>query len=429
MTKRELKDIEQAAKEMGLNPFEVDFHIVPADVLYDIAARMIPGRYSHWSHGKNFWDGITRHNYRFGRLYELVINTDPCQAFLLDTNSEITNLMVQAHVFGHSDFMKNNREFQGTDRQMHISAPRRAERIRNYEQVYGEEEVRKVLDSALTVQFYVTTEGYKPEILDEKKDKAPREFDDIINIDKKEEIEIEDYDIIKRFAGLPCDDLLDFLTKEAPVEGWKKDIMAIVRKDGLYFWPQIRTKITNEGWASFIHQKIMRGLDLKDHEFWEYAEENANVVSAAQYSLNPYWLGVQIFKDIEKKHGFEEALKVRKMETDSTFLRNHLTEDLIDKMGLIRFSEKGNYYVVKSKEWQQVRNGLINDLTDRFPDIYVADKDYENGGLLLKHRHHGRNLKKYDAVKVLQHLKEFWKKDVYLETYDNKQQKTVTLKA
>lgn len=423
--KYDTDDILKCAVDIGLDPFPTDFHTVPANVLYDIAARGLPGRYSHWSHGKEFYDGITRHDYRFGRIYELVINSNPCQAFLLDTNSDIINLMIKAHVYGHSDFFKNNRVFEGTDRESHINVPMRAERIKNYEEIYGEDEVRKVIDHALTVEFYVDQKGFQEKIKEDENNNTNRlskneEYNDILNIDKDQKIERKSYEEKMRYKGLPCNDILSFLIKEAPVEDWQKDIMSIVRLDGLQFIPQIKTKIANEGWASFVHQKIMRQLDIPDADFMEYAQENANVVSAHSYSLNPYWLGLQICRDIEEKYGMDELLKVRRLETDASFLRNYLTEELVEKLGLIRFAEDGRYYVVQTTEWEKIRDGLINDLTDRFPDIQIVDKNYDNKGeLYLKHNHNGKDLKKHDAIKVLKHLRELWKRDVYLETYYN----------
>lgn len=418
MTKKwSRSDVRECIREMGLDPFEVDFHIVPANVLYDLAARALPGRYSHWSHGKSFHEGITRHDYRFGRIYELVFNTDPCQAFLLDVNSEIINLLVQAHVYGHSDFFKMNREFSGTDRGMNLNAAMRAERIRKYEEEYGEDEVREAIDDILAVEFYAEHDRYDARIKEKStNERKPGEFDDLL---KKPEVFVKDpsYDEKVRFSGLPTMDVLGFLMAEAPVEDWKRDLISIVREDGLYFMPQIKTKIINEGWASFIHQKVMRQLDIGDHEYFEYAETNAGVVSAGQVSLNPYWLGVQIFKDVEKRLGWEEALRARRMETNSGFLRNYLTKELIEELDLLHYRETERHYVVGDTEWERIRNHLIEEVTDRMPSILVVDKNYKKeGALLIKHNYYGRSLEKEDAIMVLRHLKNLWKRKVYLET-------------
>lgn len=415
-TQEQVLDI---AKSLGLDPFPTDFHVVPSEVLYDVAARGIPGRYSHWSHGKDFYGGITRHNYKMSRIYELVINSNPSQAYLLDVNSDIINIMVIAHVYGHTDFFKHNRAFKNTNRDMPDMSVLRSERMKEYEGKYGEEQVRDMIDSALTLQFYVDEDGYNPTTKQENNERIVGIYDDILNVDRKHECNnCADCDCKKdKSPGLPCNDVLAFLITEAPLEDWEKDILSIVRQDGLYFWPQIKTKISNEGWASFWHNKIMHKLDLTDGEFVEYAEVNSGVVSSHVASLNPYWLGLQIFKDIEKRLGIEKLFEVRRLETDSSFLRNYLTKDLVEKLGLIRYGEKYDKYIVTETEWENVRDGIINDLTSRFPAIQVVNKDYDNRGvLLLKHNYDGRKLKKVSAVKVLQHIEKLWKKPVYLIT-------------
>ena len=421
-------EILECAQDLGLDPFPVDLHVVPSTVLYDVAGRSMPGRYSHWSHGKQFYDGITRHDYKFGRVYELIINSNPCQAFLLDINSEIINIMVTAHVYGHSDYFKNNIAFQETDRDMHINAVKRAERIRRYEEEYGEDEVRQVLDSALTVEFYVDRYGYDGKIENQKgergckRDKGKNEYSDILSLGKKERPKEVDYLELQRFAGLPCDDILAFLITKAPIEDWKKDILSIVRQDGLYFWPQIKTKISNEGFSVWTHQKIMQKLDISGGEFIEYAQVNAGVSSAHEHYINPYWLGLQIFKNIEKRFGIERVFEVRRIEIDTSFLRNYLTKDLIEDLNLVRYKLDGDYYKVKTTEWEAIRNGLINDMTSRFPAIRIINTNHDKGGLLLEHIHDGRDLRKHSAIKVLKHLEELWGDKAYLKTIYNKKE-------
>ncbi len=420
------QDILECAKSLGLDPFPTDFHIVPADVLYDIAARGIPGRYSHWSFGRDFQGGITRHDFGMSRIYELVINSNPSQAYVLDTNSEVINLLIRGHVYAHTDFFKHNRVFNDTNRDMPNTVTLRAKRIREYEEEFGEEEVRKMIDTAQTVEFYVDKNSYNPVIEKEVQNEILNPYDDILSLGKSNKTpkEPDNYNHKKRFAGLPCEDILSFLIEEAPLENWQKDILSIVRNDGLYFWPQIKTRICNEGYASFWHSKIMHQLDITDGEFVEYAKANAGVVSSHVVRLNPYWLGLQIFRDIEKRYGMEKVFEVRKLSTDLNFIRNYLTKELIEELGLIRYyiesDSEYDYYILAEDGWKEVRNAIINDLGDRFPSVEVVDKDYNNQGiLLLKHNYYGRKLKKYSAVKVLQQLQYLWGKPVYLETDRN----------
>lgn len=389
------RDVWSAATAMGLDPFPTEFHTVPAHVLYDVAARGIPGRYSYWGHGKEYCGGITRHEHSMGRIYELVINANPSHAFLLDVNSDVINLMVMCHVLGHTDFFRHNRTFLDTYRDMPQRAALRAERIRAYEERYGIDAVEQTLDALLPLEFYVDPDGYR-------RTADPDQTDISGGI---------------RYTGLPCRDLLAFLIAEAPLTDWQRDIANIVREDGLYFWPQIRTKTINEGWASLWHGKLMHELTLNDGEFLEYAKVNAGVVCAHHGSLNPYWLGLNILKDIEKRHGPEKLFEVRRLETDATLVRNHLTPALVEELGLVRYGAKGDQWVVSADSWEQVRDGIANDFACRMPVIQVRDRDYDGkGGLLLEHLYDGRLLKQRSTYKVLEHLYTLWRRPVYLQT-------------
>jgi stage V sporulation protein R len=393
----------ECAHSMGLDPFPTEFHVVPAHVLYDIASRGIPGRYSHWCHGKDYWHGITKHEHGVSRIYELVINANPSQAFLLDVNADVINLMVMTHVLGHTDFFKHNRTFGDTDRDMPARAALRAERIRRYEELYGEEAVEQTLDALHTIAFNVDPDGYQPVI-------------DRVTNDPAE------YAHKRRFAGLPCRDLLAFLIAEAPLDDWQRDLAEIVRQDGLYFWPQIRTKTINEGWASLWHGKMMREMELSDGEFIEYAKVNAGVTCAHPGRLNPYWLGIQLLADIERRYGREKLFEVRRLETDTGLVRNYLTQELVEELGLVRFGAEREHYVVTEDRWEQVRDAIANDFAGPFPQIQIIDKEYDGQGtLLLEHLCDGRPLKKQSARKVMEQLQRLWGHPVTLLTQEKGQ--------
>src|SRR5438132_360832 len=138
--------------KMGLDPFPIHFEIVPATIMYEVGSYGLPGRFSHWTHGKAYHQMKTMYDYGLSKIYELIINSDPAQAFLLEGNSLIQNKLVIAHVIGHSDFFKNNAYFQHTSRQMAETAGANAERIRAYEFDHGEEAVEKSLDAVLSFQ-------------------------------------------------------------------------------------------------------------------------------------------------------------------------------------------------------------------------------------------------------------------------------------
>src|ERR1051325_5323608 len=150
-----IDDIWKVGEEMQLDPFPIHFEIVPAKVMYEIGAYGVPGRFSHWTHGKAFHQMKTMYDYGLSKIYELIINTNPAQAYLMEGNSLIQNNLVIAHVIGHSDFFKNNAYFQHTNRQMAETAGVTAERIRAYEQARGEKAVEEFLDAVLAIQEHI----------------------------------------------------------------------------------------------------------------------------------------------------------------------------------------------------------------------------------------------------------------------------------
>src|SRR5437762_6735104 len=150
-----IEEIWEAGEQMQLDPFPIHFEIVPAKIMYEIGSYGLPGRFSHWTHGKAFHQMKTMYDYGLSKIYELIINTNPAQAYLMEGNSLIQNKLVIAHVIGHSDFFKNNAYFQHTSRQMAETAAVNAERIRSYEYHHGQEEVEKFLDAVLSIQEHI----------------------------------------------------------------------------------------------------------------------------------------------------------------------------------------------------------------------------------------------------------------------------------
>src|SRR5437868_12056462 len=124
-----IEEIWEAGEQMQLDPFPIHFEIVPATIMYEVGSYGLPGRFSHWTHGKAFHQMKTMYDYGLSKIYELIINTNPAQAFLLEGNSLIQNKLVIAHVIGHSDFFKNNAYFQHTNRQMAETSAMNAARI------------------------------------------------------------------------------------------------------------------------------------------------------------------------------------------------------------------------------------------------------------------------------------------------------------
>src|SRR5436309_4681438 len=150
-----IEEIWAVGEQMELDPFPIHFEIVPASIMYEVGSYGLPGRFSHWTHGRAFHQMKTMYDYGLSKIYELIINTDPAQAFLMEGNSLIQNKLVIAHVIGHSDFFKNNAYFQHTSRQMSETASVNAERIRAYEFHHGQQAVEEFLDAVLSVQEHI----------------------------------------------------------------------------------------------------------------------------------------------------------------------------------------------------------------------------------------------------------------------------------
>src|SRR3712207_3748821 len=138
---RAIGEIWEIAGRMGLDPYPVHWEVVPATIMYEFGAYGLPGRFSHWTHGKAYASMKTMYDYGLSKIYELVINTDPCYAFLMESNQPIQNKLVVAHVVGHSDFFKHNAYFGHTNRKMLETVSVNADRIRRYEFAHGRQAV------------------------------------------------------------------------------------------------------------------------------------------------------------------------------------------------------------------------------------------------------------------------------------------------
>ena len=215
----------------------------------------------------------------------------------------------------------------------------------------------------------------------------------------------------KLFPPKPEKDLLLFIEQYSrELEEWQRDILTMMREEMLYFWPQLETKVMNEGWASYWHQRIMRELNLTTNETIEYAKLNAGVVQPSKTTINPYYLGLKIFEDIEERYdnptsemikngvtpnsGREKIFEVREIESDISFIRNYLTKDLVKREDLYLFGKKGNEYRITDKDHEEVRDQLVSmRVNGGFPYIVVENGDYlRNGELYLKHGYEGMEL-------------------------------------
>ncbi|MGD6819164.1 SpoVR family protein [Metabacillus sp. 84] len=436
-----IEQITEVANGFGLDYYPMRYEICPADIIYTFGAYGMPTRFSHWSHGKQFHKMKIHYDLGLSKIYELVINSDPCYAFLLDTNSLIQNKLIVAHVLAHCDFFKNNCRFGNTKRDMVESMAATAERVKHYEVLYGRKEVEDFLDAVLAIQEHIDPSLMRPKLSwsmdddDEEDEPKSSPYDDLWKLDSKNEKNEKKKKRKKHFPPSPEKDLLLFIEEYSrELEDWQRDILTMMREEMLYFWPQLETKIMNEGWASYWHQRIMRELDLTSSEAIEYAKLNAGVVVPSKTSINPYYLGLKIFEDIEERYdkptdemkrngikpnsGREKMFEVREIESDISFIRNYLTKDLVLREDMYLFQKQGRDYKVVDKDWKGVRDQLVSmRVNGGFPYITVNDGDYlKNNELYLKHWYEDIELDLKYLEKVLPYVHKLWGRPVHMES-------------
>ena len=436
-----IDEITEIADGFGLDFYPMRYEICPAEIIYTFGAYGMPTRFSHWSFGKQFYKMKLHYDLGLSQIYELVINSNPCYAFLLDTNSLIQNKLIVAHVLAHSDFFKNNAHFSHTRRDMVESMTATAERISHYEMIYGKDKVEAFLDAVLAIQEHIDPSIMRTKLSsyeNKQEDEISHQttpYDDLWELDEKK-IPLEDKTVHKhKFPKHPEKDLLLFIENYSQeLEEWQCDILTMMREEMLYFWPQLETKIMNEGWASFWHQRIIREMNLTSAETIEFAKLNANVIQPSKTQINPYYLGVKLFESIEKRYnhpsdamkrrgvkphsGRDKIFEVREIDSDQSFIRNYLTKDLAEEEDLYLFKKVGDEYKISSKEFEAVREQLISSrVNGGFPYIVVENGDYlRNGELYLKHRYENVELDINYLKKVLPYIYQLWGRAVHMET-------------
>ncbi|MED4563017.1 SpoVR family protein [Bacillus altitudinis] len=442
LLQRAIDEITEIAEGFGLDFYPMRYEICPAEIIYTFGAYGMPTRFSHWSFGKQFHKMKLHYDLGLSKIYELVINSNPCYAFLLDNNSLVQNKLIVAHVLAHCDFFKNNCRFQNTKRDMVESMSAAAERIKEYEHIHGTKEVESFLDAVLALQEHIDPSLVRSKLswnlddedeYEEDKPKRQTPYDDLWGMDEPKTREKKK--TIKQFPPKPEKDILLFIEAHSrELEAWQRDVLTMLREEMLYFWPQLETKIMNEGWASYWHQRIMRELDLDSSESIEFAKLNAGVVQPSKTGINPYYLGLKIFEDIEERYdhpceelkkagvtegsGRSKMFEVREIESDISFIRNYLTKDLVMREDLYLFQKQGRDYKVIDKEWKAVRDQLVSmRVNGGFPYLTVIDGDYlKNNELYIKHWYEGIELDLKYLEKVLPYLYQLWGRSVHIES-------------
>ena len=355
------------ACEQGLDCYDTIFELITYDQMNQFAAYGgFPVRYPHWRFGMEYEKLSKSYEYGLSKIYEMVINNDPCYAYLMEGNRTVDQKLVMAHVYGYCDFFKNNKWFAPTNRKMMDTMANHATRIRRYVDRYGIETVEDFIDQCLSIENLIDRHSpYGPKRLSKKEKKQQekgkklmgfdREYmDEYVNMPDERGSQEAKPESDAKFPERPERDVLLFLMNNAPLKLWQQDVLSIVRNEAYYMAPQGMTKIMNEGWASYWHSKMMTEKIMNDGEVIDYADACAGTLAMSPTGFNPYKVGIELFRDIEERWnngqfgrewsdctdievkknwkrdaglGREKIFEVRRDYNDVTFIDEFLTEE------------------------------------------------------------------------------------------------------
>ncbi|MFP5518266.1 MAG: SpoVR family protein [Bdellovibrionia bacterium] len=462
--------IAKYAKDFGLDYFETIFELITYDQINQFAAYGgFPVRYPHWKFGMEYEHLSKSYEYGLSKIYEMVINTDPCYAYLMEGNAMMDQKLVMAHVYGHCDFFKNNIWFSKTNRKMMDQMANHAVRIRRYIDRYGQDTVENFIDVCLSLENLI--DRHSPYVEKSQNQQAPdRENNFLLRVDRdymrdyinppkfvEEQKKKAQEEFIRKHLKFPKEperDVLKFLLNFAPLEDWQQDVMSIIRDEAYYFAPQGMTKTMNEGWASYWHSRLMTEKILNDSEIIDFASTHAGTMAMAPNGYNPYKVGIELMRDIEdrwnkgkfglewekcddvkeRKHwdkklglGQEKLFEVRKIYNDVTFIDDFLTEDFCvrNKMFVYKFNKRTNRFEVDTRDFKAIKAKLLFHMTNfGQPIIRIEDANFENRGeLLLTHLHEGIDMQPDYISATLANLHKVWTRPVNIATImDNEPQ-------
>lgn len=459
--------IEKWAREYGLNFYETIFEVLDWNEINMVAAYGgFPNRYPHWRFGMEYEQLSKSYSYGLSKIYEMVINNDPCYAYLLHSNKLVDQKMVMAHVFGHCDFFKNNIFFEPTQKNMMDQMANHKIRVQRLIEKLGYDRVESFIDTCLSIEnlidyqrpFLKAKHALKEDedLLDEQRDvhkiRVDQDYlEEFINPEafmklqqqrqQKEDKERE------RHPRNPERDVMGFLLDNAPLSRWEYDILDIVRQEAYYFAPQAQTKIMNEGWASYWHSKIMTEKGLTPDEVLDFADHHSGTMAMSGGRLNPYKIGIELYRHIEERWnkgqygkeydecqdmvvkqqwdkklggGRQKIFEVRRIYNDVTFLDEYLTADFCRQYKLFAYTYNPltNRYEISDRDFAIVKKKLLTQLTNfGQPSIAVYDANHANRGeLKLKHGHEGVDLDMDYAKETLKALFQVWKRPVLIES-------------
>ena len=463
------REIAKIAAGYQLDTYPNQIEVISAEQMMDAYASIgMPIHYAHWSFGKQFIN--TEKSYKHGQMglaYEIVINSDPCIAYLMEENSIAMQALVIAHAsYGHNSFFKNNYLFKTwTSAEAIVDYLVFAKKfISDCEESYGLTAVEEVLDACHALMNYGVDRYKRPPKLSIQEEQARQKrreeyLQSQVNelwrtipqtADKKNDLNTRD------FPSEPQENILYFIEKNAPLlESWQREIVRIVRKIAQYFYPQKQTKLMNEGWATFWHYNIMNDLYnnglVTDEFMMEVLQNHTNVIQQPGFDdphytgLNPYTLGYHMFQDIrricedptdEDKHWFPDLVNTPWLESvhfamehfkDESFIAQYLSPKLIRDLRLFTITNDDQQLELEVSAihnedgYQKIREALSQqyNLSMAEPNIQVHRVNIRGDrSLTLHHIQHNRIPLDKSSHEVLKHLYQLWQFPVRLETLD-----------
>lgn len=434
--------IEALAARAGLEYDPVDFEAVPDSFMMEIAVYGLPVRMPHWSFGLRYITQLIQHRMGHSRLFEVVFPGNPGHAYLAAGNSLAENVLVTAHVLGHADFSRNNLLFRRSRRQAGAnivdSAARHAQQIAHAIEEHGLARVERVLDAALALEQHVDVQQplerprfpeYAPPAAVPDEDAFRRRFE-ALGPDTRRATP-EPGRVRAPLPPRPERDLLWFVAQYAPdMEGWERDVFLAVREESFYFQPVFATQVMNEGWASYWHARLLREASFLPQDAWlDAARCHSDVVRPyagsehVALAINPYHLGFTLWEQVIEEQGIEAARRIMREDDDFSFVRNHLTRERAEALGLFRFRASSNGEVrVAEHDLGALHEALLAPKYNFGAPSVAASRVAQDGSLELLHDHanDGRGLDPEAATRVLEYLHRVWRRPVRLKTVDSR---------
>ncbi len=465
------REIARIAAEFGLDTYPNQIEVISAEQMMDAYSTVgMPVGYHHWSFGKQFLS--VEQNYKRGHMglaYEIVINSDPCIAYLMEENTMPMQALVIAHAsYGHNSFFKNNYLFRSWT--VADSIVDYLLFAKNYvskcEQRYGAEEVEQLIDSChALMNFGVDRYKRQQKVSLHGEEGNQREREDYLQSqvnDLWRTLPSSEKDSSEQKAKVwpeePQENLLYFIEKNSPIlETWQREIVRIVRKIAQYFYPQRQTQVMNEGWATFWHYTLLNKLYdeglVNDGFMMEFLQSHTNVIYQPPFDsqfysgLNPYTLGFNIFQDLrricehptdEDKHWFPDIaggdwLKVLDFAMrnfkDESFISQYLSPNVIRNLKLFSVLDDDNENTLTvsaihdDNGYRHIRHALSEhyNLGSREPNLQVYNVDMRGDrSMTLRYETHNRRPLNEQTGETLKHLSRLWGFTVRIESLNDK---------